>query len=116
MTAPNTLASAADERTLIAASIEAALAVVRQEQSQISNEIRQEQAELRAELKKNTEVTSEIKTQTGELIVFFEAAKGGFKVLGWLGTAIKFLGGIAAACVGIYALVQAILHGGMPPK
>ena len=116
MSTPDTLASASGERTLIAASIEAALEVVRREQSQVSAEIRQEQAELRAELKNNTAVTAQIKERTEDLIGFFEAAKGGLKVLGWLGTAIKWLGGIAAACVGIYALVQAIIHGGMPPK
>ncbi len=112
----DTLASASDERASIAASIESALEVFRKEQSKVSAEIRTEQAALRAELKSNTEVTAQIKERTEDLIGFFEAAKGGLKVLGWFGTAIKWLGGISAACVGIYALYQAIIHGGMPPK
>jgi hypothetical protein len=44
------------------------------------------------------------------------AAKTGFKVLGWTGTAIKWLGMVAGAALAIYTAVYASLHGGATPK
>lgn len=78
--------------------------------------LKADQAEIRAELKANSEMTATNVASTKEMVEIFGLAKGGFKVLGWIGTAVKWVGGLATACIGIYALVQAILHGGMPPK
>lgn len=112
MSQTDTLASASDERTLIAASIEAALEVVRKEQSTISAEIRAEQAALRAELKKNTEATTEVRELTQEMVTLFDTAKGFFKMAGWIGNALKWVAGVAAALVGLWV----IFKGGFPPR
>lgn len=42
-------------------------------------------------------------TMTSELLDIFKAVKGGFKVLGWLGAAAKWVAGIAGAIAGVYA-------------
>lgn len=59
-------------------------------------------------LAENTQITKEIKDT-------FDAVKGGFKVLGWIGYAVKWIGGIAGGLAAIYALYYTITHGG-PPK
>ena len=74
----------------------------------VIDELRKEQAEMRSELKKNSELTSEI----AEL---FATAKGAFKFFGWIGSAVKWVGGIAVAAGAIYAFVYSIIHG-FPPK
>ncbi len=112
MSQPDTLASASADRIVIAASIEAALEVVRREQSTISAEIRAEQAALRAELKKNTEATTKIKELTEEMVTLFDTAKGFFKVAGWVGNGLKWIAGVAAALVGLWV----IFKGGFPPR
>lgn len=77
--------------------------------------IRQEQSEFRAELKKNSEMTADNAESTKEMVEIFGTAKGGFKVLGWIGTGIKWLGGISIAMAGMYAFFYALWHG-IPPK
>lgn len=52
---------------------------------------------------------------TRELLELFTAVKGGLKVLGGLGVAGKWLGGLAAAAASIYTLVYMATHGGRPP-
>jgi hypothetical protein len=102
MSAPDTLASASVDRALIADMLEAAIA-----------EVRKEQESIRAELKINTETTAKIKDLTEEMVDLFTAAKGAFKVLGWFGTLVKWIGGIAIACAGLWGLWT---NSGMPPK
>jgi hypothetical protein len=102
MSAPDTLASASVDRALIADMLEAAIA-----------EVRKEQESIRAELKINTETTAKIKDLTEEMVDLFTAAKGAFKVLGWIGTLVKWIGGIAIACAGLWGLWT---NSGMPPK
>lgn len=43
------------------------------------------------------------------------AAKGAFKVLGWIGVIAKWAGGIATASVAIYVAFYVITHGGRLP-
>lgn len=57
----------------------------------------------------NTEITTEIRD-------LLAAAKLGFKVLGYLGSGVKWVGSIAAAVGAIWTLAQAFLHIGPPPK
>lgn len=78
-------------------------------------DLRKENAEIRAELKKNSEVTGNINAKTEEMLDLFAAAKGAFKVLGWIGVGIKWTAGLAAAIAAIYAFSYTVLHG-FPPK
>lgn len=59
-------------------------------------------------LKANTEVTEEVRD-------LLSAFRGGFRVLGWLGTGAKWIGAIAAAGMAIYTAVYAATHGGSLP-
>jgi hypothetical protein len=52
---------------------------------------------------------------THEVRDLLTAFKGGFKVLGWLGTGAKWVGGIATACVAIYTIGYMLTHGGQLP-
>jgi hypothetical protein len=60
-------------------------------------------------VKINTNLTQEIHD-------ILAAARMGFKVLGWTGTVLKWLGAIAGALVSIYVFVYAATHGGATPK
>ena len=53
-------------------------------------------------LKSNTKLTQEVGEDTRELLDLFRAAKGGFKVMGWLGEGLKWLGIVAAALTSIW--------------
>lgn len=53
---------------------------------------------------------------TGEIHAMFTAGKGGFKVLGWLGSIVKWAGMIAAGLLALYTALYAVLHGGATPK
>jgi hypothetical protein len=64
-------------------------------------------ASIERELASNTEVTREIRD-------LMTAARVGFRVLGGLGTAAKWLGGLATAGLAIWALWQSIRHGTPP--
>ena len=61
------------------------------------------------ELKANSATTAEIRD-------VLAAARMGFKVLGGLGVAAKWLGVLAAAAVSIYTAIYAATHGGATPK
>jgi hypothetical protein len=56
----------------------------------------------------NTQVTMDVRD-------LLDAFKGGFKVLGWLGTATKWLGAIAAAGMALYTALYMVTHGGNLP-
>lgn len=64
--------------------------------------------QMRSDLGRNTEVTDEIRD-------ILKAARAGFKVLGWLGTGLKWLAGFAAALVTLYGVIYAATHGGKMP-
>lgn len=49
------------------------------------------------DLAKNTELTKQLADNTAEIVEFFVAVKGAFKVLNWIGKLAKPIGAIAAA-------------------
>jgi hypothetical protein len=49
---------------------------------------------------------STVATNTLEIIEFFQAAKGAFKFLGWLGVLAKWLGYIGAAFTALYGAIH----------
>lgn len=65
-------------------------------------------AALEKALGANTEITREVRD-------LLDALKGGMKVLGWMGTGLKWLGAIAAAGMAIYTGVYMLTHGGELP-
>lgn len=71
---------------------------------------------MQAEIKANTALTLALKTDTSELLEILNAGKGGLKVLGWIGTVVKWVGGMAATAIAIYGFLQVVLHGAAPPK
>lgn len=69
---------------------------------------------MQADIQTNTELTGTLNDGMSELLGILNAGKGGLKVLGWIGTVAKWLGGIAAAAVALYGLWQIMT--GLPPK
>ena len=67
------------------------------------NLVRKSSMENQQRLGRMTETLGENTAMTSELLDIFKAVKGGFKVLGWLGTAAKWVGGICAAIAAAYA-------------
>ena len=63
---------------------------------------------IETELATNSAVTIEVRD-------ILAAAKGAFKVLGWIGIATKWIGGIAAALTTIYVAAYSVTHNGKPP-
>lgn len=57
-------------------------------------------------VKENTAITAAIATDTSELLALFTAAKGGLKVMGWMGGVVKWIAAIGAAVVGLYVAIQ----------
>lgn len=58
---------------------------------------------LARDLQTNTEATKRVEENTAELVDAFKAVRGGMRVLGWLGTAAKWLTSIAAAGAVVWA-------------
>lgn len=56
----------------------------------------------------NTKITTGVANDTAEMLDIVKSVKGGFKVMGWLGTFAKWVAGIVAAFAAIYAFVQNI--------
>lgn len=50
---------------------------------------------------------------TADMVEMFEAGRGAFKVLGWIGTGIKWAASLAAGGVALWAIIT---HGNIPPK
>lgn len=59
--------------------------------------------ELNRKVDANTKITASIKSDTGDIVDFFNAGKGTFKVLGWLGKGIKWVSSVALAIGAVYA-------------
>lgn len=78
----------------------------------IIDEIRAENSAFRDELKKNSEATAKTNEMVHEMVELFSAAKGFFKMLGWIGAGVKW---IAICAGGIAALWAIFSHGGVPP-
>lgn len=66
-------------------------------------------ASIEAALATNTEITQDIH----DVIV---AARVGFRVLGGLGQAVKWLGMVATGALGLWAFLLALKQGGPGPK
>ena len=64
-------------------------------------------AAVRAELQDNTRTTNQLAASTADLVEFFEAMRGAFKVLNWIGTLAKPLGAIAALGAAVLAAIGA---------
>jgi hypothetical protein len=47
-----------------------------------------------------------VEKNTAEIVEFFQAGKGAFKFLGWLATAAKWVGYIAAAFTALYGAIH----------
>ena len=56
----------------------------------------------------NTVITTEVRD-------LLTALKGGLRLAGWLGSAAKWLGGLAVAGAGLYTAFYMLMHGGQPP-
>lgn len=67
------------------------------------------QAAMLESLRLNNELTADIKD-------LLTAARVGFRVLGGLGTAAKWVGALAGAGMAIYMALYTLTHGGAPPK
>lgn len=61
------------------------------------------------ELHANTEITTEVRD-------LFTAVKSGFKVLGWLGVAAKWVAGLVGVAASLYAAWHTFTSGGAGPK
>lgn len=59
---------------------------------------------------------AENNTMTAEIRDLMAAGKAGFKVLGWIGAAARWIGALATAGVAIYGLIHLIKTGHPPPK
>lgn len=62
--------------------------------------------DLQVSVKENTKITTTIAEGTSEILSIFNSAKGGVKVLGWLGGAAKWVAAIATLFVGLYTFIQ----------
>jgi hypothetical protein len=65
-------------------------------------------AAVRTELAENTRATRDVAASTAELVEFFEAMRGAFRVLSWLGMLAKPLGAIAALVAALVAVASAM--------
>ena len=54
----------------------------------------------------NTALTQDLRSDTQELLDLFRTAKGGFRVVGWIGTFAKWSTGLAAAAMALYTAFQ----------
>lgn len=65
-------------------------------------------------IEKNTEATLEGNRDAREILELFQNVRGGFKVLGWLGAAAKWVAAIAAMFSALWVLWHQ-MHGGPKP-
>jgi len=65
-------------------------------------------SDLEDELRRNSEITKQIH----EILLF---CRSGLKVLGWVGTAAKWIASIVAGVSAVWAAYQFVRHG-IPPK
>ena len=56
---------------------------------------------IEGDLAKNTALTQQLAVNTAEIVAFFTAVKGAFKVLDWIGKLAKPIGAIAATVASI---------------
>jgi len=61
------------------------------------------------ELAKNTEITTEVRD-------LMTTIKGGFRIVGWLGIAAKWVARVATAAGTLWGVMYLFFHNGQPPK
>lgn len=66
---------------------------------------------IEASLKENTRLTVTNTEITMEIRELMELGKAGFRLLGWAGVAVKWLGVIAGGAVAVWTAYQAFRHG-----
>lgn len=59
---------------------------------------------LEAAVAKNTALTEAVKKNTDDIVAFFEAGKGTFKVLKAVGVAAKWVTTVTVACAALYVM------------
>jgi hypothetical protein len=65
--------------------------------------------ELRGQMAANTLITAEGKTEIREVLDILRAVKGGLKVIGVLGAAVKWVAAVAAAGLTLYSAWKGVL-------
>lgn len=63
-------------------------------------------ARLEVAMQTNTQIIQTIKVDTSEFLEVFKAMKGGFKVLGWLGAAAKWIATLGGALLGLWFVIK----------
>ncbi|AQV94742.1 hypothetical protein BJN34_12715 [Cupriavidus necator] len=66
---------------------------------------------LEAELKRNSEATARVESNTADIVEAFQAAAGAFKALNWIGKIARPVGYVAAAVSGIVAAWSGVKGG-----
>ena len=61
---------------------------------------------LKTAVEVNTAICGDVKKNTDDIVEFFTAGKGFFKVASYIGRIAKWLAAVAAACGAIYAAVH----------
>jgi hypothetical protein len=69
-------------------------------------ELRDRVGRLEQGLAENTATTKRIESDTSEMLELFRSAKGGFKVLGHIGSVLKWAVGFAAAITTIWFTIK----------
>jgi hypothetical protein len=62
--------------------------------------------ELRGHMSANTLITAEGKGEIREVLDILRAVKGGLKVIGGIGTIVKWVAGVAGALVALYSMYK----------
>ena len=70
------------------------------------DELRDRVGRLEKGLAENTASTARVEKNTAEIVLMFEAAKGGFKVLGVIGSIIKWGAAVGASLAGLWLAMK----------
>lgn len=65
-------------------------------------ELRDRVGRLEKGLADNTAATARVEENTSELVEMFRSAKGGFRVLGYIGSILKWAAAVAASLVALW--------------
>jgi len=60
---------------------------------------------IESDVRSNTDITAAMKADTQDVLDILNAVKGGLKVLGWLGTAMKWIATVGGAVATVWGLV-----------
>lgn len=66
------------------------------------------------DMKSNTDLTGALKSDTQEVLDILTAVKGGLKVLGGLGTVLKWVATVGGAAAAVWAMATGKIPGGQP--